>query len=364
MEAGRTLTRTALVSGTSGNLSCRTERGVWITPSGLPYDELTALDLVLTDIEGHPIEGLRDASVELPMHLAAYRARDDIRAVVHTHPVHVTALAMLGWELPPVLDSLAGVLGGPVPVLDYAPSGSMELAAQVGAAMGVHPALILKNHGLVVGHATLRGALDMTHLIERSAHAYLLARQAGTPEVLPSEVVAERRSFVLGRYGQRETPDAAAHPLHVALRQAALESGVAIRIKRFPEGTRTARDAARAVGTGEEAIVKSLVFMAQGRPVLALVAGDRRADERALEAVFGGPVRRATPDEARQASGAAIGGVAPFAHPAKLETAMDAHLLSIPTVWCAAGTPETVFAIDPEDLRRITEAVMLGDEGA
>jgi|GEM_PF-79449 len=359
LAAGRELVRMGLVQGTSGNLSVRTRRGVWITPSGMDYDALVATDLVLVDLEGRIIEGHRDPSVELPMHVEIYRQAEAVRAVVHSHPVHVTALAMLGWDLPPVLDSLAGAFGGPVPALDYAPSGSPDLARFVSDACRDHPALILKNHGLIATGTGLHEALRSTQLVERSAEAFLLARAVGEVRALPDEIVRERRRFVLSSYGQRSGDEALSHPVAARLRQTAMAHGVAIRIRSCPEGARTAEDAARAVGTTPDAIVKSLVFMAGGRPVIVLVAGDRRADEDALARLFGSPVRRATPEEAREASGSAIGGVAPFAHPVRLPTAMDPHLLEVPTVWCAAGRPESVFAIDPFDLRQMAEAVML-----
>lgn len=198
----RDLVAQGLVSGTAGNVSARDGDLVWITPSGMAYATLTADDLVAAGRDGAIVAGGRRPSVELPMHLACYAADEAVRAVVHTHPVHVMALSMLGWPLPPVLDSLAGRFGGEVPVLDYAPSASAELAAIVGRSAPQHPAMILRQHGLVVTGETLAQALDTTLLVEKSAAAYLLARSAGEVVPLPPEVVAERRAFVLTRYGQ------------------------------------------------------------------------------------------------------------------------------------------------------------------
>lgn len=204
LEAARKMAALGLVSGASGNVSVRAPGGFWITPSGLEYDVCLPDDVVRIAADGSRLEGRRAPSVETPMHLAAYRASPEIGAVVHSHPVHVTALAMLGWDLPPVLDSLAGQFGGPVPILPYQPSASAALAAQVEAAIARHPALILQNHGLVVGAAGLDQALSLTVLVERSAEAYLLARSAGEVRVLPDETVRERHIFVRTRYGQRE----------------------------------------------------------------------------------------------------------------------------------------------------------------
>lgn len=198
----RDLVTHGLVSGTAGNVSARAGDLVWITPSGMAYATLQPADLVAVGLDGRIAAGARRPSVEFPMHLACYAAHGGVRVVIHTHPVHVMALAMLGWPLPPVLDSLAGRFGGEVPVLDYAPSASAELAAIVGRAVPAHPAMILRQHGLVVTGETLSQALDTTLLVEKSAEAYLIARSVGEVAPLPAAVVAERRAFARTRYGQ------------------------------------------------------------------------------------------------------------------------------------------------------------------
>ena len=139
--------------------------------------------------------------------------------------------------------------------------------------------------------------------------------------------------------------------------EAARELGLELEIRRFPEGTKTAPDAARAVGSRVGQIVKSLVFMADGRPVLALTSGANRADPARLAAFLGaGEVRRATADEARVATGFTIGGTPPFGFPRPLRAVMDRDLLTYEEVWAAAGTPESVFRITPEALRRAAGA--------
>ena len=123
-------------------------------------------------------------------------------------------------------------------------------------------------------------------------------------------------------------------------------------IRRFPEGTKTALDAARAVGCEVSQIVKSLVFRADGTPLLALTSGANRADVRKLaEAVGAAEVRRADADEARAATGFAIGGTPPFGFPAPITVLMDQDLLGYDEVWAAAGTPDAVFPISPAVLR-------------
>lgn len=143
------------------------------------------------------------------------------------------------------------------------------------------------------------------------------------------------------------------HPNVMRVMEAARAAGLEIGVERFPQGTRTAAEAARAVGCEVAQIVKSLVFMAGDRPLLALVSGANRVDpERLAAAVGAAEVRRADGDEARTATGYAIGGVPPIGHSRPLAIVMDRDLMAYPMVWAAAGLPDAVFAISPEELLR------------
>jgi Cys-tRNA(Pro) deacylase len=140
---------------------------------------------------------------------------------------------------------------------------------------------------------------------------------------------------------------------------AARAAGLDIDVKTFPEGTRTAEDAARAVGCDVAQIVKSLVFVADGEPVIAYVSGRHKLDTAKLARAAGAAeVRRATADEAREATGYAIGGTPPFGHARPLRLFMDETLAAFgdAEVWCAAGTPQTVFALAAEALLKATGA--------
>jgi prolyl-tRNA editing enzyme YbaK/EbsC (Cys-tRNA(Pro) deacylase) len=133
--------------------------------------------------------------------------------------------------------------------------------------------------------------------------------------------------------------------------EAAREMGVTIEVRWFPQGTKTAGDAARAVGCEVGQIVKSLVFVADGEPFLALTSGANRADpDRLAGLLAASEVRRGTPEEARAATGFAIGGTPPFGHPRRLRVLVDRDLLSYEELWAAAGTPDAVFPIGPARL--------------
>ena len=132
--------------------------------------------------------------------------------------------------------------------------------------------------------------------------------------------------------------------------------GVTAEMKEFSESTRTAAEAAQAVGAEVGQIVKSLVFLAGQTPILALVSGAHQVDTSCLAAFAGAPISRAGADIVREATGYAIGGVPPVGHTSKLPTYCDAALQQFELVWAAAGTPNTVFSIAPHDLIRITGA--------
>ena len=125
-------------------------------------------------------------------------------------------------------------------------------------------------------------------------------------------------------------------------------------VRRFPEGTRTAEDAARAIGCELGQIVKSLVFIAAGKPVVALVSGENRLDPRRLAGIAGEPVAKADAETTRAATGFAIGGVPPFGHSSALPVYIDRDLLGYPLVWAAAGRPDSVFAIEPARLLEVS----------
>lgn len=138
---------------------------------------------------------------------------------------------------------------------------------------------------------------------------------------------------------------------------AAATLGLSIDVVTFDHSTRTAEDAATAIGCEVGQIVKSLVFTVSGEPVIALVSGSNQLDTRKLAALFGvgrKQVERADADTVRAATGYAIGGVPPFGHATSPTLFIDRDLMLYPIVWAAAGTPNTVFAISPAELARAT----------
>ena len=148
--------------------------------------------------------------------------------------------------------------------------------------------------------------------------------------------------------------------------QTALKAaGSAAEVIALTETARSAQEAADSIGCPLGAIVKSLVFAVDGQAVMALLAGDRRCNEKALPAALGlsGKAKRAAADLVRQATGFAIGGVSPVGHPAPLPMVIDASLARFDTIFAAAGHPHCVFRTTPEELQRLTGAHLSGSIG-
>jgi prolyl-tRNA editing enzyme YbaK/EbsC (Cys-tRNA(Pro) deacylase) len=139
--------------------------------------------------------------------------------------------------------------------------------------------------------------------------------------------------------------------------QRALEVlGLSLQVVELPASTRTAPDAALAIGCDVGQIVKSLIFKAKRseRPVLVIASGANRVDEKKIEALIGEPLGKADADFVRQRTGFVIGGVPPLGHAEKLETFIDQDLMQFHEIWAAAGTPNAVFRLTPQDLVRMT----------
>ncbi|GAA2326057.1 YbaK/EbsC family protein [Streptomyces cuspidosporus] len=137
-------------------------------------------------------------------------------------------------------------------------------------------------------------------------------------------------------------------------------AGIAGQVRELAASTRTAAEAASALGCEVGAIANSLVFISDDEPVLVLTSGRHKVDTTALAARWGrGELRRATPDQVRQATGQAIGGVAPVGHPRALPTVVDEALTDYSQVWAAAGTPRTVFPTTANELVQLTGALLL-----
>lgn len=196
-EFARRMHAAGMVIGTAGNVSARIagEARIAITPSSLPYPEMSAEDIQVLDLDGNQLTEGRPASLERAVHLAIYRARPEIGAVFHTHAVYSSVLAALRRPLPPIIDELVPYVGGQVEVAAYAMSASDSLAQNVVRALGDRSAVLIANHGNVCCGPDLPHAYRVAELLERVAQIYVLASMVGSPVRLPDEVVETERQM-------------------------------------------------------------------------------------------------------------------------------------------------------------------------
>jgi Cys-tRNA(Pro) deacylase len=149
------------------------------------------------------------------------------------------------------------------------------------------------------------------------------------------------------------------HPASQKVLEAARQLGLQIDVRQFEQSTRTAQEAADAIGVSLGQIVKSLVFLADDQPILVLASGPNRTDTAKLARQMGArEVRRASAEQVQAATGFVIGGVPPLGHPQPLPIYLDRDLLQYDTVWASAGTPNTVFAVEPSQLAQASGAVI------
>ena len=175
-----------LTNGTAGNVSIfNREKGlVAISPTGVNYSELTPEMISVVDLNGKLIEGLKPSS-ELEMHMILYRNREDVNAVIHTHPVYTTVLACLREDLPAIDYRIAVTGATKVRCAEYASYGTKELAENAYKAMGSSLAVILANHGLTTAGKDIANAFNITVQVEYISNLYIKARNIGEPIILP-----------------------------------------------------------------------------------------------------------------------------------------------------------------------------------
>ena len=191
---GRLLYRLGFMPGTSGNLSVRLDASrLLVTPTGVSKFLLRPADMVIVDLEGKQLDGYRKMTSEVSMHLAVYRHRKDVAAVVHSHPPIATAFACVGRGLDEMLCQEAVMTLGVVPLATYAATGTEEVAASLAPFIPDHDAILLANHGAVCCGRTLLEAFQKMETVEHLANITLVAHQLGAPRTLEHEQIKQLR---------------------------------------------------------------------------------------------------------------------------------------------------------------------------
>ena len=171
VEMGHKLIEKHLVAGSWGNISCRTRKGIAITPSGLGYEKLLPSDIVLS--------GKRIPSSETKVHVAIYKACPDAGAVIHTHSIYASALSAMHEDVPAIIEDIVQICGGRVNCAQYALTGTQELADAAVQALAGRKAALLANHGAVCWGKDLAEALLVAEILEKAAQIVVLCKSCG-----------------------------------------------------------------------------------------------------------------------------------------------------------------------------------------
>lgn len=201
VQTCREMQAKGLSKGTSGNVSVRCDEGFLISPTGIPYEDLRPDQVVPMRWDGS-FDGEVLPSSEWRFHADILRTRADLNAVVHTHSLNATAVAILGRSIPPIHYLIAAAGGEDIRCAPYATFGTQELADLAVAALVGRKACLLAHHGAIAAHSSLAGALKLAETVEELAELYLKCLPLGDPPVLNTDQIAE----VLARfrtYGQQ-----------------------------------------------------------------------------------------------------------------------------------------------------------------
>ena len=201
LEAALAMSRRGLSPGRSGNVSRRLGDGMLITPSGMAYETIAPADIVRVGPSGETREGERRPSSEWRFHLAAYAARPDVGAVVHTHSMHATVLACAHIEIPAFHYMVAAAGGSSVPLVPYATFGTEALSRHVVKGLKKHHACLMANHGQIAVGATCARALELAAEVEVLAEQYWKVLAVAKPKLLSGDEMQRVLALFKG-YGQ------------------------------------------------------------------------------------------------------------------------------------------------------------------
>jgi L-fuculose-phosphate aldolase len=211
VDACQQMNALGLNQGTSGNISVRWRDGLLITPSGLSYERMTRADIVPMNLDGS-YEHAQKPSSEWRFHCGIMKARGDIGAIVHAHPIYATAFAICRKDIPAVHYMIAAAGGPTIRCGGYASYGTAELSDIALAALEGRNACLLANHGMIATGSDLEKAMWLAVEVETLCRQYAAALQIGTPHILSDEEIA-RTVEKFRDYGSRAIAPAAAQPV-------------------------------------------------------------------------------------------------------------------------------------------------------
>ena len=207
VDSGVRMLNSGMTVETWGNISARdpqTNR-VYLTPSGMDYSTLTEADVVVCDLDGNILEGERKPTIEKDLHLKIYKNRNDVNAIVHTHPIYSTVFSCMGEDIPLIIDEAAQALGDVCRRADYALPGTQELADNCVNTLGnTANSCLLQSHGAVCVGADMKSAFKVARVLEMTAEIYYRIRSCGgTPIPISKENIDYMIDFMKNKYGQK-----------------------------------------------------------------------------------------------------------------------------------------------------------------
>ena len=206
VESGKRMSGSGLTVETWGNISFRDkETGlVYLTPSAMLYDTIVEDDVVVCRLDGTIVEGERKPTIETEMHLSVYRNREDVNAIIHTHPIYSMVYAAQGKDIPLIIDEAAQILGDVCRCADYALPGSAELAENCVKALGERSnSCLIHSHGAVCVSGDMDGAFKTAKVLEVTAQIYyMIEATGGKPAGISDENIQAMQDFVKNSYGQ------------------------------------------------------------------------------------------------------------------------------------------------------------------
>jgi L-fuculose-phosphate aldolase len=211
VRIAKSLHRVGYTPATAGNLSVRLdEQRILATPTGCSKSLLELSDMVIVDLDGHKLSGVRNVTSEIGMHLAVYRMRPDVQAIVHAHPPIATAFAACRKPLDQPICSEIMMTTGLVPLAEYATTGTDEVSASLQPFIPTYDAILLANHGLLTYGDTLLDAFMKTETVEHFAQVCLAAHQLGGAVPLEDADLEKLRRARM-RYKRNATEDPCNH---------------------------------------------------------------------------------------------------------------------------------------------------------
>lgn len=206
VKTGRQMIETGMTVGTWGNISIRDpETGyMYISPSGMDYMSIQRQHVVVLDLQTNHVDGEFEPSIEKNMHAAVYRAREDVNAVVHTHPIFSSVFGVVEMELPAVSEDFAQIVGDKIGIaLPYELPGTPELGAVASKALADKNAVILPRHGALSVGPEMGWALKVARVLEKNAQIYMYARMLGEPKLFTAQEIDDMQAFVKDHYGKK-----------------------------------------------------------------------------------------------------------------------------------------------------------------